>query len=42
MSNLIGIHKCLRVLFSDARRAYDWIHRPNTVFDGPSVLEVML
>ncbi|WP_148301738.1 MbcA/ParS/Xre antitoxin family protein [Sneathiella glossodoripedis] len=42
MSNLIGIHKCLRRLFSDPERAYDWIKRRNTVFDGRSALEVML
>ncbi|WP_206378151.1 MbcA/ParS/Xre antitoxin family protein [Sneathiella limimaris] len=42
MSNLIGIHKCLRRLFSDPERDYDWIKRPNTVFDGRSALEVML
>lgn len=42
LSNLIGIHKALRILFSDSERAYGWIRRPNAAFGGRSALAVML
>lgn len=42
LSNLIGIHKSLRILFTDTSRVYDWVQRPNEVFGGRSALEVML
>ena len=42
LSNLMGIHKSLRIIFREDTRAYGWIHQPNTVFDGRSALEIML
>lgn len=42
LSNLIAIHKALRLLFDDAGRAYGWIKRPNDAFAGRSALEIML
>ncbi len=42
LSNLMGIHKALRVIFREAQRGYAWIKAPNTAFGGRSGLEVML
>jgi len=42
LSNLMGIHKALRLLFKDALRGYEWIRKPNTTFAGRSALDVML
>ncbi len=42
LSNILGIHKALRLLFKDATRGYGWIKRPNTAFDGKTALAVML
>jgi hypothetical protein len=42
LSNLMGIHKALRIIFSDASRGYAWIKAPNTAFGGASALNVML
>lgn len=42
LSNLMGIHKALRIIFSDASRTYSWIKAANDAFDGRSALEVML
>ena len=42
MSNLLGIHKALRLLFNDATRGYGWIKRSNKVFGGQTALDVML
>lgn len=42
MSNLLGIHKALRILFQEAARGYDWVSRPNEAFGGRSPLDVML
>lgn len=42
MSNLLGIHKALRMLFRDAERGYGWVSRANADFDGRSALDVML
>lgn len=41
LSNLIGIHKALRLLFSDPRRAHTWVKKPNKDF-GRTALEIML
>lgn len=41
MSNLLGIHKALRLLFSDPTRGYGWIKRRSQIF-GASALEIML
>ena len=42
LSNLMGIHKALRIIFTEAERAYGWIKRSNETFGGASGLEVML
>lgn len=42
LSNLLGIHKALRIIFSDPQRAYTWIALPNAAFGGRSALDVML
>jgi hypothetical protein len=42
LSNLIGIHKALRLTFREPQRGYAWIKAPNTAFGGKSALEVML
>lgn len=42
LSNLMGIHKALRLIFQEPQRGYDWIKASNTAFDGASAVEVML
>lgn len=42
LSNLMGIHKALRIVFHEPQRAYDWIRAPNSVFGNRSALDVML
>lgn len=42
LSNLMGIHKALRIIFNDDRRVYGWVSRSNEAFGGRSALEVML
>ena len=42
LSNLLGIHKALRLIFREPERGYKWIKAPNTTFGGRSALEVML
>jgi uncharacterized protein (DUF2384 family) len=42
LSNLMGIHKALRLIFTENARAYGWIRRPNAAFGGRSALDVML
>lgn len=42
LSNLMGIHKALRLLFSQPQRGYDWIKRPNEAFGGRSALQIMM
>jgi hypothetical protein len=42
LSNLMGIHKALRIVFSEKQRGYDWVKAPNTTFSGKSALQVML
>lgn len=42
MSNLLGIHKALRLIFTEPTRAYAWIKKPNTRFGGDSALDIML
>src|ERR1700754_2355663 len=42
LSNLMGIHKALRMIFSEAQRGYAWIKAGNSAFAGPSALDVML
>ena len=42
LGDLLGIHKALRYMFTDVARAYAWVKRPNEMFGGRSVLDIML
>ena len=42
LSNIIGVHKALRIVFRDPARGYAWIRRTNTAFGGATALDVML
>lgn len=42
LSNLIGIHKALRLIFREPQRGYDWIKAANSAFAGRSALDLML
>lgn len=42
LSNLMGIHKALRIIFTDPQRGYDWVKMPNTDLGGACALDVML
>ncbi len=42
LSNLMGIHKALRIIFREPQRGYGWVRAPNQAFGGRSALEVML
>lgn len=42
LSNLMGIHKALRIIFHEPQRAYAWIQAPNAAFADQSALLVML
>lgn len=42
LSNLMGIHKALRLLFKEPARGYGWIKRTNDAFGGQSALDIML
>ncbi|ODP38773.1 MULTISPECIES: MbcA/ParS/Xre antitoxin family protein [Sphingomonas] len=42
LSNLMGIHKALRLIFTEPQRGYVWINAANDAFDGASALTVML
>ncbi len=42
LSNLLGIHKALRIIFRDQQRGYAWIRAPNAAFADRTALEVML
>jgi hypothetical protein len=42
LSNLMGIHKALRIIFREPQRGYDWIQAANVDFGGRSALQVML
>lgn len=42
LSNLMGIHKALRLIFREPERGYAWIAAPNAAFAGRSALAVML
>jgi len=41
LSNLMGIHKALRIVFREPGRGYAWIKAPNDAFGGRSALDVM-
>jgi len=42
LSNLMGIHKALRLIFREPQRGYQWIKAANAAFGNRSALEVML
>lgn len=42
LSNLVGIHKALRIIFAEAARGYAWVKAANDAFAGASALDVML
>lgn len=42
LSNIMGIHKALRIIFTEPQRAYDWVRKENAALDGASALDVML
>ena len=42
LSNLMGIHKALRIIFREPHRSYAWVKAPSTVFGGESALDIML
>jgi hypothetical protein len=42
LSNLMGIHKALRIVFAERQRGYAWIKASNEAFGGGSALDVML
>lgn len=42
LSNLIGIHKALRIIFREPQRGYAWMQKPNAAFGGRTALEIML
>ena len=42
LSNLMGIHKALRIIFTEPQRGYAWIRTGNSAFAGESALDVML
>lgn len=42
LSNLMGIHKALRIVFKEPERGYQWVRRPSEAFQGRSALDVML
>jgi len=42
LSNILGIHKALRILFVEVERCYSWVGLPNAAFGGQTALQVML
>jgi len=42
LSNLMGIHKALRIIFTEVTRTYRWIKAENDAFGGRSALDIML
>lgn len=41
ISNLLGIHKALRIIFVDPATGYEWMRAKNTAFQDRSALAVM-
>lgn len=41
MSHLLGIHKALRIIFTDAKSGYEWIKSKNDTFAGKSALDLL-
>ena len=42
LSNLMGIHKAMRIIMTEPQRAYAWVKSPNETFGGRTALDVML
>lgn len=42
LSLLMGIHKALRILFTENERSYAWVKKVNAAFGGLSALDIML
>jgi hypothetical protein len=42
LGDLMGIHKALRYMFTEAERGYRWVRAPNAAFGGQSALDRML
>lgn len=42
LSNLMGIHKALRILYAENALAYAWIRKANADFNGARPLDTML
>ena len=42
LSNLMGIHKALRIIFREPERSYRWMKTSNDAFRGASALDTML
>ena len=42
LSNLMGIHKALRIIFREPQRGYAWIKAPNKALGNRTALDVML
>lgn len=42
LSNLMGIHKSLRLIFTEPQRAYGWVRAASSDFAGASALDIML
>ncbi|MGD0103286.1 MAG: MbcA/ParS/Xre antitoxin family protein [Rhodopila sp.] len=42
LSNLMGIHKALRLIFREPERSYEWPRLPNHALEGRSALQIML
>jgi uncharacterized protein (DUF2384 family) len=41
LSLLMGIHKGLRYLFSDPKRGYDWVKKPNSALGEKAPVDIM-
>src|SRR5882672_4150457 len=42
LSNIMGIHKALRIIFREPQRGYAWIRAVNAAFGDRTALDVML
>jgi len=42
LSNLMGIHRALRIIFHEPQRGYSWVKAPNAAFGGRTAFDVML
>ena len=42
LSNIMGIHKALRIIFREPQRGYAWIRAANVAFGDRTALDIML